>query len=187
MIVLGIVMMVILVFFATMYVSWRFVFCNPKKRRPDVHRIPKTDLYKDYIDCMTEIVKDMEETPFEEIRILSRDNYSLYGKFYPVKKDAPLMIFFHGYHGVSAWDGHGFYKVCKKNGINILMVDERAHGNSEGKAITLGIRERYDCRSWVDYAVTRFGENTDIILAGGSMGATSIIMSAELGFPENVK
>lgn len=67
------------------------------------------------------------------------------------------------------------------------MADERAHGKSEGNVITFGIKERYDCKLWAEYAVRRFGKDTDIFLAGVSMGAASVMMSFETGLPENVR
>ena len=97
------------------------------------------------------------------------------------------MLFFHGYHGTYAWDGYGVFQICRNNGINILMVDERTHGKSEGKATTFGIRERYDCKLWTEYAVSRFGEKTDLILAGVSMGAATVMMASTLGLPENAR
>lgn len=169
------------------YFVYRLVFCHPLKKRPDAHRIPESDLYKAYRDIMEEAVNDMEETPHEEVSICSLEGHKLYGKLYCIQEAAPLVIFFHGYHGVSAWDGYGFFKICKNSGMNILMIDERAHGKSEGRAITFGVRERHDCKLWVEYAAKRFGKDTDIFLAGVSMGAASVMMSSELGLPENVR
>ena len=59
------------------------------------------------------------------------------------------------------------------------MVDQRSHGESEGEAITMGIRERYDCLKWVEYAIERFGPEVRILLGGISMGATTVMMAAE--------
>lgn len=183
----GIVAALISVVLVLTYVLYRGVFCHPLKKRPDAHRIPNSNLYRTFQDKMLEGVDDMEKTSYEEVSILSMEGYRLYGKLYYMKNDAPLILFFHGYHGVAAWDGYGFFKLCKKSGINILMVDERAHGKSEGSAITFGIKERYDCKLWIEYIAERFGECTDIFLAGVSMGAASVMMSSELGLPENVR
>lgn len=181
------VLVLIMVFFVAEYGLYRFVFSHPFKKRPNAHHIPESNLYKAYRDKMLEVVDEMERTPHEEVSIQSSDGRRLYGQFYYLKKDAPLMIFFHGYHGVSAWDGYGFFKICKDNGMNILMVDERAHGKSESSIITFGVKERQDCKLWAEYAAKRFGKNTDIFLAGVSMGAASVLMASELGFPENVR
>lgn len=176
-----------LFFLGTVYALYRIVFCHPPKRRPNVRCIPDSNLYGAYKDIMLECVEDMETTPHEEVSILSMDGLRLYGRLYHGKKDAPLIIFFHGFHGSYAWDGYGMFKLCKKRGFHILMADERAHGKSEGSVITFGIKERYDCKLWVEYAVEQFGKDVDIFLAGVSMGAASVMMSSALGLPENVR
>lgn len=177
----------VVVLTAALYYLYRSVFCYPLKKRSDVHDIPESRLYKVHRNNMLEVVNEMESTPFEEVSIRSTDGYRLYGKLYHIKENAPLMLFFHGYHGTYAWDGYGVFQICKNNGINILMVDERAHGKSEGKATTFGIRERYDCKLWTEYAADRFGEKTDLILAGVSMGAATVMMASKLELPETVR
>ena len=76
--------------------------------------------------------------------------------------------------------------ISKQNGISSIIVDQRSHGNSEGNAITFGIKERYDVVSWVDFVLSRFGSDTKIILSGVSMGAATVLMASELNLPENV-
>jgi len=71
-------------------------------------------------------------------------------------------------------------------GFNALVVDQRAHGNSSGHSITFGIKERLDCLGWIDYLNHRFGQETPIILSGLSMGAATVLMTAELNLPQNV-
>ena len=175
------------IFLVADYFLYRFVFCHPLKKRPDIHNIPESNLYKAHRGIMSEVVNEMETDQYEDVSIMSKDGCRLCGRYYDIKKDAPVMIFFHGYHGVFAWDGYGGFKVCQNNGINILMVDERAHGRSGGSAITFGIKERYDCKLWAEYAAKRFGDSTDIFLAGVSMGAASVMMASELGLPQNVR
>lgn len=187
MIALVIALVLIVVLMVVLYCLYRLVFCHPLKKRPNAHRIPESNLYKAYRDIMKETVNDMEKTPYEEVSIHSMEGYRLCGRLYGIKEGAPLVISFHGYHGVFAWDGYGFFKICKNHGMNILMIDERAHGKSEGSAITFGVKERYDCKLWAEYAANRFGENTDIFLAGVSMGAASVLMASELGLPQNVR
>ncbi|MDE7268640.1 MAG: lysophospholipase [Lachnospiraceae bacterium] len=184
---LAVFLFLILSAFISVYAVYRVVFCHPIKKRPDVHHIPDSNLYRAHREKMLNVIEDMEKTSYEEVSILSADSLRLYGKLFYMKKDAPLIIFFHGFHGTYAWDGYGFFKICQKNGFNILMVDERAHGKSDGNVITFGIKERHDCKLWVEYAVERFGRSTDIFLAGVSMGAASVMMSFELGLPENVR
>ena len=70
--------------------------------------------------------------------------------------------------------------------VNTLVVDQRAHGNSEGNTMTFGVLERHDCLRWADYAAKRFGNDRKIFLSGVSMGAATVLMAASLPLPENV-
>lgn len=169
------------------YVMFRVVFYHPFRVRPGVRQVPDSNLYRAHKDKMLRVIEDMEKTSCEEVRILSSDGLRLYGKLYPGKEGAPLVLFFHGYHGMAGWDGYGFFKLCRANGYSLLMIDERAHGKSGGRVITFGIKERCDCKLWAEYAAKRFGEKTDIFLAGVSMGAASVMMASALGLPGNVR
>lgn len=77
--------------------------------------------------------------------------------------------------------------MARKLGMNVLAVDQRAHGKSEGHVITFGIWERRDCLAWIRYINDRFGKETPIILSGLSMGAATVIMTTALPLPENVQ
>ncbi len=48
------------------------------------------------------------------------------------KKNAPLVIFFHGFRGHSYVDGVPIYKIAQKEKWNVLLVSMRAHDESEG-------------------------------------------------------
>ena len=96
-------------------------------------------------------------------------------------------IGFHGYRSSALTDFAGGSELSFSMGHNLLLIDERAHGRSEGRTITFGIQERWDADSWVRYAVERFGADTEIILYGVSMGAATVLMAAGLDLPENVK
>ena len=124
--------------------------------------------------------------PYEKVYITSRDGLLLCGRYYHIADGAPLEIEFHGYRGSADGDFGGRGKLCREKGINALVVDQRAHGSSEGNTITFGINERYDCLDWVNYAVARFGSSLKIILRGASMGAATVLMASELPLPKNV-
>ena len=110
----------------------------------------------------------------------------LCGRLYLFRPDAPLMLFFHGYHGTFLWDGLGSFRFCRKNHINLLVVDERSHGKSADQIITFGIRECKDVKCWADYAAKRFPEKS-LILSGVSMGSASVMMASVLSLPSSVK
>ncbi len=56
-------------------------------------------------------------------------------------------------------------------GFNVLMIDFRAHGNSQGNTTTIGVRESEDVKLAYDYVRAK-GEK-HIIFYGLSMGATT--------------
>ncbi len=69
----------------------------------------------------------------------------------------------------------------------MILIDERAHGKSEGKVITFGIKERLDGLKWIEYVLKRFGKKSEIYLYGVSMGAATVLMMSGLKLPNNVK
>ena len=148
---------------------------------------PNGSQYQPYREMAERLIARIQALPYEEVSILSDDGLKLYGKYYHHTDGAPLEIMCHGYHGKAERDFCGGFWLAKEAGHNVLLIDERAHGKSEGHVITFGIRERYDCLGWVRYAVSRFGKDVKIILEGVSMGAATVLMASELELPENVK
>ena len=132
-------------------------------------------------------MEKIRELPYEEVSIRSRDGLKLYGKYYEQKPGAPLEILFHGYHGAAERDFCGGFWLAREAGHNVILVDERGHGRSEGRVLSFGIKEQYDCLEWAKYATERFGEDTKIVLGGISMGAAIVLLAAGLDLPDTVK
>ena len=93
---------------------------------------------------------------------------------------------FHGYRGSGERDLSTGIIRAKACGRNVLIVDQRAHGKSEGHTISFGIKERFDCLSWINFAIEEFGSDVKIILTGISMGAATVMMASNLSLPKNV-
>jgi fermentation-respiration switch protein FrsA (DUF1100 family) len=73
-----------------------------------------------------------------------------------------------------------------EHGLSVLLVDQRAHGASEGKYIGYGLLERYDCQQWAWYLHAKLGGRLPILFDGVSMGATTVMMAAALELPRSV-
>lgn len=136
---------------------------------------------------MFALIEELKPIPYETVYTTAFDGIRLCGLYYHVKDGAPLQIQFHGYMGLPLRDLCGGSKIAREAGHNTLLVYQRAHGKSGGKTITFGVNERKDCLSWIQYATERFGTDTPIYLVGVSLGASTVLMAAELGLPKNVK
>lgn len=72
-------------------------------------------------------------------------------------------------------------------GFNILAVECRGHGESEGKYRTMGYWDSKDVVAWANYLV-RYRDQESIYLDGVSMGgATVLAASGEKNLPKEVK
>lgn len=178
----------ILLLLMTILVVYCFCKCfyARNKKIPDPYCNLHGEQYLAVKEKIFDCTRKMDQEPFEPVYITSFDGLKLFGRYYHHADGAPLKIIFHGYRGLALRDSSGGYTMAKKLGYNVIAVDQRAHGRSEGHVITFGIRERRDVLSWVEYANTRFGADTPIILSGVSMGAATVVMAATLPLPENV-
>ena len=168
------------------YICYRLGFVVPRQTEEDLFRFPDTEQYAPFLEETTAMVKAALAIPYEDVWIRSSDGLRLHGKCYTSTPGAPVQIMFHGYKSGAERDFCGGLQVAVKGGFNVLLVDQRAHGKSEGRRLTFGIKERYDCLAWINYAVERFGKETQIFLYGMSMGAATMLMAGGLELPDNV-
>lgn len=168
------------------YYAYRIAFYAPKKNRDQVVK-PKDPQYDPYREEMRRLFRQLNDRPCEFVSITSRDGLTLSGRYYHIKDGAPLDIGFHGYRSHPLTDFSGGTELSFQMGHNVLLIDERAHGRSDGHTISFGILERLDLLCWVDYAIDRFGADVQIILYGVSMGGATVLMASDLNLPDNVK
>lgn len=125
--------------------------------------------------------------PLQMVTLRSFDGLKLTADYLPVEGESRgRMLLFHGYRG-GVRDFSGAIRYYHEAGFDLLVPDQRAHGRSEGQYIGFGVLERRDCRDWVEEANRRFGGDEPTLLAGISMGATTVLMAAGEPFPENVR
>ena len=92
----------------------------------------------------------------------------------------------HGYRSTILVDFGLAYAFYHALGMNILVPHQRAHGQSEGKYITFGVKESEDMQCWIAYHNQRFGCH-QMVLSGLSMGASTMLYLADQDLPDNVK
>lgn len=165
---------------------YRVAFYSPKSGRSSVDEPLRGEQYEAVSEHIFRISHIMEKIPCEEVSITSFDGCELFGRYYHLRDGAPLEILFHGYRSCAFRDCSGGHALSRKMGFNALVVDQRAHGKSDGTTITFGVKEHLDCLKWAEYAADRFGSDTPIMLSGLSMGAATVLMAAGLDLPESV-
>ncbi len=184
-----IILIALLVFvlaLVTSYICYIFTFYAVRKKQTEEFSLPPGKIYEPYRDIMVSWMKEVRAMPFEQFSITSFDGLKLYGKYYEYKKGAPIELMFHGYRGSAERDLCGGVQRAFALERNVLIVDQRTSGKSEGHTITFGINESRDCLSWVDFMISHFGNDVKIILTGISMGAATVTIAAGKPLPENV-
>ena len=140
-------------------------------------------------DCLEEI--DLEMAWFraqkpEELTIRSRDGLKLCGSYLEAPDAKACMLLCHGYRSRGGLDFALVLRTLYEHGCSVLVIDQRAHGRSEGKYIAYGVLERYDCQQWAWFLHAKLGGRVPIFLEGMSMGASTVMMAAELALPPSV-
>ncbi len=91
-----------------------------------------------------------------------------------------VVVFTSGIHNPSVTAFFGHAAMLREEGFVSVLVEMRAHGESEGDRIALGMEEVRDVQAAVDYIETKYGA-TPIVSYGLSMGgATAINATGEI-------
>ena len=179
----------LLIGFAVSFYCYRRVFYSPARKPYGENEFPLPDgkEYAPYHEAIVEWIKKARSLPHEDFSIQSHDGLTLRGKYYECKKGAPIELLFHGYRGDGERDVSAGIERCFALERNVVIVDQRASGTSDGHTITFGVLERFDCLRWVDFLVQRFGQDAEILISGVSMGAATVLMAAGEPLPTQVK
>lgn len=124
-----------------------------------------------------------EKYEFETLKLENRDKMLLQGHFFNNNSNKTVILS-HGYGG-SYIEMQPYCKFFMSKNFNILALDNRAHGDSEGKCLGFGWYDRLDILDWINYINQKF-ENQKILLFGISMGATAVCCAAGEKLPSNV-
>ena len=158
--------------------TYKRAFKRAIRTDADYYRgIDNKDRVPDPVGCRA-LIDRMLALETERVEIRSFDGVKLVGYYLHVRDDAPLEIMMHGFRSSWQRDFCGISRFAVELGHNILFVDQRAHGESEGNVISYGVNESMDAVAWVRYAVSRFGCGVKIALVGVSMGGASVLNAA---------
>lgn len=140
-----------------------------------------------YEPAITEGRRWLREHQGKKVSIKSEDSLRLWGHYISAPEAKRTVIMCHGWRGKWDYDFAPSAKWFYENGCSLLLIEERAQGDSEGKYMGFGLRERRDCLSWVHWLNETY-QPERIYFFGVSMGASTVLMAAgDQTLPENVK
>ncbi len=116
---------------------------------------------------------------WENITITATDGTQLVATFIPHPQGAKkTIIYLHGLrdHRLS---GINYLPIFQKNGYNVLLIDARGHGESQGSFITWGDREKRDVEQWVSYLSDRIPRGI-VGIFGASLGGATALLHSEI-------
>ncbi len=176
------ILLIILIFLATCYIGfivvpafmlYRFVFGRKPCSTPLNERGTLDGTrFAPFSEELLPAERFVTSREHESVSITARDGVRLCGSYYD-QKSPRTMIFVHGFAGAPVSNfcaqAQRFYKL----GWNLLFITERAHGDSGGKRLGLGLLEQYDVLSWIDFEAEKSGVE-EIVLYGSSMGSSAV-------------
>lgn len=172
-IILIIIAIIVIVFFLA---TGLYIFKSTVTR--ELHDIEKS--YTRYVENNLFDEALYNSASKEDITLKSFDGLNLTSTL--IMNENPTNKFIVLVHGVSiCYVGSlKYFDIFYKNGFNILIVNQRRHGKSEGKYSTYGFYEKYDVNMWIEYLKSRFGNDIILGLHGESMGAGTVMETIPL-------
>jgi len=165
------------------------VFYQPKRKKlkDGEFRFPPGKVYEPYHEKMQAWMQSLRTMPHEELSVTSFDGLTLRGKYYEYAPDSPVELLFHGYQGCAERDLSAAVERCAALGRSAVLIDQRGSGESDGHVVTFGIKERWDCLTWIDFATQKFGKERKLMIGGVSMGGATVLLASGENLPDNVK
>ncbi len=127
----------------------------------------------------------LRETAKQDVYLTSRDGLRLHAYLLPQGDYRNFVVICHGYRAHAASTAH-YARHFYEAGASLLLIDARAHGESEGRSIGMGWPERLDVVDWIAELNRRYN-HPGIALFGVSMGGATVLNAAGEALPENVR
>ena len=143
--------------------------------------------WSQYSDFIAQRKEQLLARPNEEVSIEAHDGLKLHATYFPEGNEKKVVLCFHGYTSEGMKDNLAISGYYLRKGYGLLLVDERAHGMSEGTYIGFGCLDRRDALGWLEWIIERCGEDVEILMYGTSMGGATVLMASGLELPIQVK
>ncbi len=122
--------------------------------------------------------EEFSKLPLKELEVTSFDGLKLKGYLLEGNpKEAVICV--HGYKSGMEEDFCDKIKIYRDRGTTVLLLNDRAHGNSEGRYLGFSEHDRRDVAKWVD-KLNEMYDNPRIFLHGVSMGGATVVHCADM-------
>ncbi|HEX2609079.1 MAG TPA: alpha/beta fold hydrolase [Flavisolibacter sp.] len=128
---------------------------------------------------------ELPSFPYQTIRFKTDDSLSIDGWYGSADQAKGCVIFLHGYTADKSVLLPEATRI-RQLGYSVLLIDLRAHGNSQGRFTSFGIKETDELQKAYQFARQKGHKN--IILYGTSLGAVIILKAtaARLVIPQAI-
>jgi pimeloyl-ACP methyl ester carboxylesterase len=126
---------------------------------------------------LEKLTGSVPDSAFSNIKLKTKDSLTLAGWLIRVPHAKGTIAIFHG-HGSEKSANLSQSNTFNEMGYSTLLIDFRAHGQSEGNICTIGYREAEDVKLVYDYL--KGNGESNIILYGISLGAATITRAVSI-------
>ncbi len=178
-------LILLLIFWAIVIYFFCFAFLRWNIGNFDDVDDPCNKVLGEFKPRVREGIEHINSAPCKWVETYSFDGLKLKARYFN-NNQKNTIILFHGYRSSAARDFCCALKLYTNLNLNVLLVDQRAQGKSEGRLITFGVKESRDVTSWVEFLNKKYSPEK-IVLGGMSMGATTVLLAAGRELAPNVK
>ena len=181
----GILILIVLVLAVIAEVFFQFVFSRQGIRIPGKPYLKEGEYdlrsWKQFEQRHLEDVEWLSSQPMEEITVVSDDSLNLCGHYFKAEETKRIVLCVHGYRGNGMHDFASVSRFLHEQNCDLLLIDQRASGKSEGTYITFGAKEKQDIRKWCEYLSDHNPKELPIYLYGISLGCASVLCALDTG------
>lgn len=142
-----------------------------------ISRSTRTNEFLREMERTEESLLEKENTP---VTITAADGTQLRGHWIEAENPQRIIIAMHGWRARWSRDFGMIADFWADEGCSVLFAEQRGQNGSSDEHMGFGLTERYDCLEWAEWAS---GKGLPVYLAGISMGASTVLMAADLPLP----
>lgn len=133
------------------------------------------------------LAEDLKEKADTKVTMTSFDGEIMTGHYYPCENAKRIVIACHGWRSGWNYDYRTIAPFLHEHETSILLIELRGHGESGGRYLYYGKKERFDIARWTHYVAEKIAPGIPVYVMGMSVGALCTLMSASAGLDPATK